>query len=52
MDLLKSAMDAFQIPQDTAARYSYLQICGNHQVKLENDKGVKDFFAEEKDKDE
>ena len=36
MDLLKSAMDAFQIPQDTAARYSSLQIFGNHQVKLEN----------------
>lgn len=36
MDLLKSVMDAFQIPQDAAARYSFLQICGNCQVKLEN----------------
>lgn len=36
MDLLKSAMEAFRIPQDTSSRFSYLQVCGNHQIKLEN----------------
>ena len=44
-----------EVSDYTSSQYAELipkQMELYHQVKLGNDKGVKDFFAEEKDKDE